>query len=372
EDGVLPSLLCVLRCTAHASQKALERAMLTNVEVKELLDTLVFNFASGKHDRGSLARALTNSPKMHGMLKEELSKDLNQLYELSSQSHSSAGSFHFAAQRWDSTLKCLRIFALRMSEILSLLARVAADKTDQNQNWAKSMLNFLSMDRIILLCLCVEFMEVASRYVHACDNPGGSIKASSASKAASSLPRRIAQLACTASNLRLRLDQLFSFTFQGVKQVPLVMDERFEKGYVQIVTKALSLGQKSFSVIAGGKLLYHLQGYGAERLRKVTAEKLGILWNIQTLFLQGVWTENEIGIASGFSPFDVGSWLKENKDDASLPALLEPVAKVVGVQACAEGFGYVVLAFQLIFDAEADALAKELQLARPTVQALLT
>ncbi|OLQ01364.1 Pentatricopeptide repeat-containing protein, chloroplastic [Symbiodinium microadriaticum] len=87
-------------------------------------------------------------------------------------------------------------------------------------------------------------VRVCSRYVHACDNIGGSAKSSSSSKARRALPRRISQIAAAAADMRQRLDQLFSYTFKGAKHLPLVLDSRCGKGYLQMVTKALGLGEQ--------------------------------------------------------------------------------------------------------------------------------
>ena len=84
-QAVFPQLKIVWRCMAHSAQKGLEKAMLSDDRVQGLVKSLVTLPAAESPSGpgyGSLARALSNSPKLRGKFKETERRQLDSVAEL--------------------------------------------------------------------------------------------------------------------------------------------------------------------------------------------------------------------------------------------------------------------------------------------------
>ncbi|CAE7446525.1 unnamed protein product, partial [Symbiodinium sp. CCMP2592] len=343
--NVLPSLDASIRCFSHAAQASLESIVKSDEKMGYLMDRLVTRFAD-THSRGSLARALKNSPKLASMFRSEVRLEPSVVSELSA---SSAMQSSFASQRWDSTVEALRLIVLRLNEILKFLCKVCL--TDDNRDWALSVLQVFTWPNIIAMCLLVEFMSCVRQHIHSFDNQGGTRGSGSRQKNVNG--NAVSRIVFASRRSRMvseMLARLFDYEINGTKHKPLVLDRNFTHGYCQIAAEALKFGsQKSFSVVHKGRLLYRLYSHDLD-LKCLIADGLGSIANMKRAYLQSVLSDHEAGLGEAFEPFDVTQWV-ETRDDKALSDVLRPLATVGKV--------------------EVEPLVKELLVARPTALAAI-
>lgn len=102
------------------------------------------------------------------------------------------------------------------------------------------------MPNIVLLCLTAEFVSVAQAYTHSFDNKGGSRGTTTRkdTRPAHSYSR-IAHAARSAAAVRERLSATFEYRRGGQACQPLVLDDVFTTGFMQIATKTFRLGARA-------------------------------------------------------------------------------------------------------------------------------
>ena len=234
-----------------------------DADVKSLVQLLVTRLAS-ESDRGGLGRALKNSTKLSRIFKEEVVKDVNKIAELSA-SAISCTKANFAGQRFDSIIDILRLLCVRINAVLKFACRVAATNDDQSlRKWARNLLKagarprvafnsvvcrpdksqalqVLDAKNLILLGLVTEFFDAASQHVHRFDNAGGKRGSSGPPQAKpTNIFSRIVMASRFAQEVRQRMSRLFDFTAaNGERQVPLVLEKNFTRGYVQLVLQGV-------------------------------------------------------------------------------------------------------------------------------------
>ncbi|CAE7257160.1 unnamed protein product [Symbiodinium sp. KB8] len=270
-------------------------ALRSDSRIDKLLTAVVTKFSSDSGTGyGSLARGLGNSPKLRGHFKATELKELDEIAEI----------------KFDTVTAVLRIAVLRISTILQFLIEVRSmDGTAAP--WAADLLDnvVFTTENLILISLIAEWSSTVSGYVHHWD-----------------------------------LGRLFEFDTKK-KKPPLVMDQRFTKGFVQILRGCLTGGRLAActSLGAGGKVLY--RGLSDDEFQTAMLKEMGSIKNVSRLYLQELATEHEVGLGQGFGAFDMESSILPK------PETLDVLAKL---------FGHT-----------GDLLAAELNVVRPAARQLV-
>ncbi|CAE7256611.1 unnamed protein product, partial [Symbiodinium microadriaticum] len=249
-------------------------ALRSDSRIDKLLTAVVTKFSSDSGTGyGSLARGLGNSPKLRGHFKATELKELDEIAEI----------------KFDTVTAVLRIAVLRISTILQFLIEVRSmDGTAAP--WAADLLDnvVFTTENLILISLIAEWSSTVSGYVHHWD-----------------------------------LGRLFEFDTKK-KKPPLVMDQRFTKGFVQILRGCLTGGRLAActSLGAGGKVLY--RGLSDDEFQTAMLKEMGSIKNVSRLYLQELATEHEVGLGQGFGAFDMESSILPK------PETLDVLAKLFG------------------------------------------
>ncbi|CAE7875869.1 unnamed protein product [Symbiodinium necroappetens] len=149
--------------------------------------------------------------------------------------------------------------------------------------------------------------------------------------------------------LQQELTKLFEFSGPNSSIPPLVLDlERYNSGFVALLRKALVKRDPtgSCAILGDGELLFHRPGLSAREFKEAVVKQLGCIRNLTDVFLRSIAAEHQAGIGECFGALDI------EKGAAARPALLEPLAKLLGSSAGSE-------------------LAKEINAVRPTCEQLI-
>ncbi|CAE7833093.1 unnamed protein product [Symbiodinium sp. CCMP2592] len=294
----------------------METSLRSDSRIDKLLTAVVTKFSSDSGTGyGSLARGLGNSPKLKGHFRATELKELDEIAEIKQCSK----SLHWAQHRFDTVTAVLRIVVLRISTILQFLIEIRS-MDGKAAPWAADLLdNVFTTENLILLSLIAEWSSTVSGYVHRWDNLG---------RDSSGNPKRnpighLAFVCRSMGTLKKDLGRLFEFDIKTNKP-PLVMDQRFTKGFVQILRGCLTGGRIAActSLGAGGKVLY--RGLSDDDFQATLLKEMGSIKNVSRVYLQELKTEHEVGLGQGFGAFDMES------STVTKPETLDELAKLFG------------------------------------------
>ena len=211
EQGTLPNIRSIVRCSTHSAHKALENSLDREPRISALLEKLVKAYgsnssasASSSDDSGSggLARAITNSLKLQHLLKEQLVQETDQVFKL-----------RYAKQRFGTIADVCGHLIRNVNPLRRMLAGLDTE-------WSLGVLAFFTPSYLLLLALVAEFSAAAMRFVRAWDGKDGL--------------RGIAALASSVDVLEGELRHLFSYRDSaGNLREPFAMSAHFTAGYVQ-------------------------------------------------------------------------------------------------------------------------------------------
>lgn len=163
---------------------------------------LITGYSSNSHDgeHGGLARAIKNSPKLASLLAQE------QVLRMKS----------FAPQRFGTLTEVAQHLVLNIKPIFQTLLKL-------NSVWAQRLLReCFEPKKLCLLALVAEFAGAALRFTRKLDS--GSLPAAAVGQAVQAL--------------EAELTDLFHFKDgRGNPQEPLVLNNKFQMGYVQILSR---------------------------------------------------------------------------------------------------------------------------------------
>ena len=206
EKGTLPSLRAVVRCGVHSATRALENSLAQDPRINQLIGLLVNNYSSGDgSNAGGLARAIRNSPKLQGQLADVMGKLV---------------SWGFAPQRFGTLCDCATAIILNVKHLFALLINM------ESSSWSQKILEAFKPKSLLLLALTAELSAAAMRFVRQLDK-------------GEEFP--IAQTGRAVQQLEKELGDLFNFQNStdpdGSIRQPLVLNEDFTSGFVQILIK---------------------------------------------------------------------------------------------------------------------------------------
>ena len=158
----MAKLKAVLRCSSHASSKALENALPSDPRISKLLHDLISGYGTAE-EAGGLARAVTNSDKMKGMLRAEMEGTARSADAVLGKMH----SLRFAAQRWGSLTEVAGHLVTNTKPILNMLLKL-------DSAWSRRLLrDAFQPKNLVLLALIAEFSDAVMRFIRKLDNSGG-------------------------------------------------------------------------------------------------------------------------------------------------------------------------------------------------------
>ena len=333
EGDVLPNVVCVVRCTMHAKQKNLENALLTDPDVKKIIEELVTKFAGkGEGEHGGFARALRNSDKLRETFGEDVASALAEVrkacleegleYEGPTKCSSAKSAVTVAPQRFDSMLSTLRTIVFNARAVTVFCLRVMSSD-GPSAPWASEVLLLLhSLRTRYLLPAITEMMQIVSRHVH-----GSEGKLSQGKKEKDNIGTLAARDLDMEEELK---DMFFERTKGGIKKAPLCIDPAYTRGYTALLKNAFPK-KEEIGFVTGSKKAYacFLKGTTEENIRSA-AEAVRKMKNIVNVFLQANQVDN--GFALACHPFHVSSW-EQRGEESRLEETLAPLASIAGVRA---------------------------------------
>jgi hypothetical protein len=285
--------------------RGLENALSSDERVKKLVDLWITGYSekSKGGGGGGFVRAVRNSPKLKGLLKEKQATLLDGAL-------TKMMNFRFAPQRFNTIMECATLVLENIAPIFGLLLELrCAGSSNEDVRWSTRLLETcFQPQNLLLLALVAELSSVACAYAHKFDNVAGPSKRAS----------RIVRTAYWLDMFEKQVGKLFSFRdSEGRPQEPLVLCSHYSCGFVQRLRRAWDFVNAS-AVLSEGSLLFYQAGAGGEpELRRWVAEELGSMENITKVLLQGMHSEADNLVAASLQPFDLEWWA--SRPDESLP-----------------------------------------------------
>jgi len=227
-----------------------------------------------------------------------------------------ASNMSWAPARWDSILHVLQRLLVLLPEVLLFLAVEASDPSSVARVWAKERLHLCTFANIVHLGLLAEAISAGSEFVHSGCKDGGTV----------------ATTASRAKEFRARLGDLFAI--QEGNKVPLVFQERYDKGFLHMALRAIK--ETKLVKYKGG---CHILGWPGDA--KEICQPLGHMQNYVKLVCQGLDAEVDADAAVAFAPFDLDGWA--DRSDAALDATFLPLASILGTNVAELSRAYVAI-----------------------------